>query len=81
MFDDETLKTWRDVEMAALMCPFLRAAVEHVKQRNCTPEQALIEVAIGLSQDRARLLGELTDISLRRLSDMFNNQPVPSDTV
>jgi hypothetical protein len=61
-----TAKTWRDVEEAALFCPFLHAVVTVVAKGYTTREQALLEVALTLSAQNRRLIAELArDLSLR----------------
>ena len=47
------LKTWRDVEIAALHDPALLLAVRHVARGDCTREEALIAVVLWFA-DRLR---------------------------
>jgi hypothetical protein len=60
LFDPRSMKqkTWLDVEVAALHDPFLHRAVTVVKQGLATREEALIAVALALSESNSRLLDE-----------------------
>lgn len=45
-----TIKTWDDVERAALTDPVLRQAVVRVRRGDLTREEALIYAVLGLSK-------------------------------
>jgi predicted heme/steroid binding protein len=44
------MKSWRDVQEAAVFCPYLHAAVTRVRIHDVSQEQALRDVAIDLSE-------------------------------
>jgi hypothetical protein len=48
--------TWADIERAALRCPILAQAVELVRSGAATQGEALILVALQLSDQRAELM-------------------------
>lgn len=58
------MKTWTDIESAALMDPILYQMVKLVDRGDLTREQALIVVALGFSRWRKELQ-EMTISSLR----------------
>lgn len=53
------MMTWEDIRRAALYCPRLQAAVTRVDIGDALKEEALIDVAIALADDRLRLLNDL----------------------
>lgn len=57
------LKTWTDIEERALFDPLLHQAVTLVRMGDLTKEEALIQVALGLSamveDQRTRLIEDL----------------------
>lgn len=61
--------TWRDIEIAARRCPFLRIAVEMVREGQ-SRQDALIAVALYLSGAYARLV----DVEVQR---KLLSPPVP----
>lgn len=50
---------WEDVQRASLTDPFLHRAVTLVRMGTWTKEQALLQLALTLSQERQRLLDAL----------------------
>ena len=44
------MREWADVQVAAMTCPFLHQAVSAVEHGRATKEEALIVVALGLSE-------------------------------
>ena len=60
------MKTWQDVEIASLTCPYLRMAVTKVRQGQVTREEALTIVALALAEARQRLM----DAEVKRLMEM-----------
>lgn len=62
------MKTWYDVEKAALNDPILHAAVTLVRQGSFTREQALLEAVLALS--------EVNDIQRAQLLTFIMDRPV-----
>lgn len=60
-FNERQLRTWADVEKAALIDPILHAAVTIARERKMTHEQVLIEAVLVLSEvmlvQREQLIG------------------------
>jgi hypothetical protein len=57
--------TWSDIERAALHCPILAQAVELVRSGAATQGEALILVALQLSDQRAELMARETERLMR----------------
>ena len=71
------LKTWADIQRAALTDPFLYRAVILVDRGDLTREEALIQVALALSVVRAQMheqivtLLEHSTVPPRRMPDFL----------